>query len=68
MFARTNKDIIDDLKLQLNRLDDEAEQLRKELERIEGKRNQIIKDIAEHSDEKYEADMLQQVYEQRRKQ
>lgn len=68
MFARTNKDIIDDLKLQLSRLDDEAEQLRKELERIEGKRNQIMKEIAEHSDEKYEADMLQQVYEQRRKQ
>lgn len=68
MFARTNKDIIDDLKLQLNRLDDEAVQLRKELERIEGKKNQIMKEIAEHSDEKYEEDMLAQVYQQRRKQ
>lgn len=68
MFARTNKDIIEDLKLQLSRLDDEAEQLRKELERIEGKKNQIMKEIAEHSDEKYEEDMLAQVYQQRRKQ
>ena len=68
MFARTNKDIIDDLKLQLSRLDDEAEQLRKELERVEGRRNQVMKEIAEHSDEKYEEDMLSKVYQQRRKQ
>ena len=68
MFARTNKDIIEDLKLQLSRLDDEAEQLRKELERIEGKKVQIMKEIAEHSDEKYEEDMLTKVYQQRRKQ
>ena len=68
MFARTNKELIEDLKLQLHRLEEEADQLHKELERIEGKKIQIMKEIAEHSDEKYEEDMLSKVYQQRRKQ
>ena len=68
MFARTNKELIEDLKLQLHRLEEESDQLHKELERIEGKKIQIMKEIAEHSDEKYEEDMLSKVYQQRRKQ
>ena len=68
MLSRTNKEIIEDLKVELSSLEAEEEQLRKDIERIEGKKNQIMKEIAEHSDEKYEEDMLAQVYQQRRKQ
>ena len=68
MFSRTNKEIIEDLKVELSSLEAEEEQLRKDIERIEGKKKQILEEIAQHSDEKYEEDMLALVYQQRRKQ
>ncbi|MBE5907935.1 MAG: hypothetical protein IKR14_07895 [Lachnospiraceae bacterium] len=68
MLSRTNKEIIEDLKVELSSLEAEEEQLRKDIERIEGKKKQILEEIAQHSDEKYEEDMLALVYQQRRKQ
>lgn len=68
MLSRTNKEIIEDLKVELSSLEAEEEQLRKDIERIESKKKQILEEIAQHSDEKYEEDMLALVYQQRRKQ
>jgi predicted phage gp36 major capsid-like protein len=68
MLSRTKKEIIEDLKVELSSLEAEEEQLRKDIERIEGKKKQILEEIAQHSDEKYEEDMLALVYQQRRKQ
>ena len=68
MLSRTNKEIIEDLKVEFSSLEAEEEQLRKDIERIEGKKKQILEEIAQHSDEKYEEDMLALVYQQRRKQ
>ena len=68
MLSRTNKEIIEDLKVELSSLEAEEEQLRKDIERIEGKKKQILEEIAQHSDEKYEEDMLALVYQQRRTQ
>lgn len=68
MLSRTDKEIIEDLKVELSKLENEAEQLRKDLDRIEGRKKQIMQEIADHSDEKYEEEILAQVYQQRRKQ
>lgn len=67
MISRTDKEIIDDLKIELGRLQAEEDQLKKELDRIQGKKKQVLEEIAKHSDEKYEEEMLAQVYQQRRK-
>ena len=44
------------------------EKLEAELSRLAGKENHILEELAKYSDEKYEEDMLQLVYEQRKKQ
>ncbi len=67
-MTRNDKDIIDKLKLELSRIDRDIDLAQKELDRLNGRKKQIMDQMAEHSDEQYEEDMLSLVYEQRKKQ
>lgn len=62
-----NQEIIHDLKMDLQRIQAEKEKLEAELSRLSGKETHILEELAKFSDEKYEEDMLQLVYEQRKK-
>ena len=62
-----NKEVIHDLKLELQSIQAEKEKLEAELSRLAGKENHILEELGKFSDEKYEEDMLQLVYEQRKK-
>lgn len=62
-----NKDIVENLKLDLSRVEDEIRRIESELESARGRRKSILDELAKYSDEKYEEDMLQRVYDQRRK-
>lgn len=62
-----NKEVIHDLKLELKSVQAEKEKLEAELSRLAGKENHILEELGKFSDEKYEEDMLQLVYEQRKK-
>lgn len=63
----SDREIRDDLKLKLQRLETEEKRLKDELAHIEGEKKQILDQLAEHSSESYEENMLQLVYEQRHK-
>ena len=63
-----NKELIHDLKLELQSIQAEKEKLEAELSRLAGKENHILEELGKFSDDKYEEDMLQLVYEQRKKQ
>ena len=62
-----DREIIDDLKMRLEKIETEEKQLRAEISRLETEKKQILDQIADHSDEKYEENILQLVYEQRHK-
>ena len=62
-----NKEVIHDLKLELQSIQAEKAKLEAELSRLAGKENHILEELGKYSDEKYEEDMLQLVYEQRKK-
>ncbi|MCR5546594.1 MAG: hypothetical protein K6F30_09000 [Lachnospiraceae bacterium] len=63
----TNKEMIEDLKLQLQKVQMEKKKLEEEINRLQGEEKRILGEISKLSDTKYEADMLQLVYEQRKK-
>ena len=63
-----NKEAIHDLKIELQLIKTEREKLEAELSRLAGKENHILEELGKFSDDKYEEDMLQLVYEQRKKQ
>ncbi len=62
-----NKDIIRDLQMDLQRVQAEKAKLEAELSRVVGREKAILEDLGKFSDDKYEEDMLQLVYEQRKK-
>ena len=62
-----NKEVIHDLKFELQNIQAEKAKLEAELSRLAGKENHILEELGKYSDEKYEEDMLQLVYEQRKK-
>ncbi|MBR1572104.1 MAG: hypothetical protein IJ655_05150 [Lachnospiraceae bacterium] len=59
---------IEDLKRQLKTIEMEEAQLEEQMAILRKHKAGIITRLNESSDEKYEADMLARVYEQRRKQ
>ncbi len=67
-MTRNDKDTIDRLRMELNRLDRDIELAQKELDRLLGRKKKIMEEMSMHSDEKYEEDVLTLVYEQRKKQ
>lgn len=62
-----NKEAIHDLKIELQFIQTEKAKLEAELSRLAGKEKHIMEELAKYSDEKYEEDMLQLLYEQRKK-
>ena len=63
--ADTKRDI-EDLKIQLNRYEDEEAQLMKELETLRARKNEVKDKLKVLSnDDKYQQDMLTMVYQQR---
>lgn len=63
----TNKEMIEDLKIELSKVQSEKSKLEEEIKRLQGEEKRILSEISGLSDTKYEADMLQLVYEQRKK-
>ena len=59
---------IEDLKFQIDQIEQKEKQLKDELERLNNEKAEILRQISEKSDERYEQDMLELVYQQRRKQ
>ncbi len=63
----SEKEVRDDLKIQLKRIEAEEQKLQDEIERLERDKKKILTQLSEHSNENYEQNMLQLVYEQRHK-
>ncbi|MBQ1901815.1 MAG: hypothetical protein II169_04620 [Lachnospiraceae bacterium] len=59
---------IEQLKFQIDQIEQKEKQLKDELERLNNEKAEILRQISEKSDERYEQDMLELVYQQRRKQ
>ena len=59
---------IEQLKFQIDQIEQKEKQLKDELERLNNEKAEILRHISEKSDERYEQDMLELVYQQRRKQ
>lgn len=57
---------IEKLKMEIDDIELKEKQLRDELERLSAKKTELLRQIAEKSDEKYEQDMLELVYQQRK--
>ncbi len=64
---KSDREIIDDLKFKLNKLEAEQEKLQKEMDRIERDKKAILDEMSRHTSKDYEESMLQLVYEQRHK-
>ena len=64
---KSDREIIDDLKFKLSKLEAEQEKLQKEMDRIERDKKAILDEMALHTSKDYEQNMLQLVYEQRHK-
>lgn len=56
---------VDSLKKELRAIEAEEERVKKELETLNSKKQAVLKELGKFNDEKYEADMLHLVYEQR---
>ena len=63
----TNKEAIDDLKFRLQKIQTEKARLEDDLSRVNGEEKMILQQLAQFSDEKYESDMLELVYQQRKR-
>ena len=61
------KEVVSNLKLELARVEEELVRAQTEVDRITARKKQILDELAQHSDQRYEEDMLARVYDQRRK-
>ncbi len=64
---QSDKEIIDDLKFRLYKLEAEEEKLQEEIQRINREKRAILNEMSRHSTADYEQNMLELVYEQRHK-
>lgn len=64
-MERTDRDIVEDLQLRVKELDSEIRMKQEELDALRAEKAKCLKEMGEHSDEKYQQDMLEMVYEQR---
>ena len=54
------------LKKDLKELEVEEDRLKREMEKLQGKKQLVLKKLCEFTDDRYEEDMLALVYQQRR--
>ena len=66
-MTSNDKEIVDKLQIELTRIDREIELVQKDMDRLVGRKKQILDEIAKHTDEEYEDKILSLVYEQRKK-
>lgn len=64
-MERTDRDIVEDLQLRVKELDSEIKMKQEELDALRAEKARCLKEMGEHSDEKYQQDLLEMVYEQR---
>lgn len=64
-MERTDRDIVEDLQLRVKELDSEIRMKQEELDALRAEKAKCLKEMGEHSDEKYQQDLLEMVYEQR---
>lgn len=62
---RTDREILEDLQLKIKELDNDIKIKEDELQSLKNERAQYVKEMGEHSDEKYQQNVLEMVYEQR---
>ncbi len=62
---QSDKEIIEDLKFKLYKLESEEEKIQKELDRIGREKRAILDEMSRYSNADYEQSMLELVYEQR---
>ncbi len=62
---QSDKEIIEDLKFKLYKLESEEEKLQEEIQRIGREKRAILEEMSRHSNVNYEQNMLELVYEQR---
>ncbi len=67
MMTRDDREKVDACKLQLKEIEQKIEEHERELESLRAKKARLLKEIGEHTDEKYEQNLLNLVYEQRKK-
>ncbi|MCR4868378.1 MAG: hypothetical protein K5889_02730, partial [Lachnospiraceae bacterium] len=67
MMTREDREKVDACKLQVKEIEQKIEEHERELESLRAKKALLLKEIGEHTDEKYEQNLLNLVYEQRKK-
>lgn len=67
MMTREDREKVDECKQKVKEIDQKIGELEKEIEGLRAQRNECIKVIGEHTDDKYEQKLLNLVYEQRKK-
>ncbi|MDD6428451.1 hypothetical protein [Candidatus Weimeria sp. HCP3S3_B5] len=60
-----DREIVEDLQIRVKELDNEIRIKEEELAALKAERARCIKEMGDHSDEKYQQNMLELVYEQR---
>lgn len=60
------KQEMEELKYQLSRLEEKEKHLMEEVQQVQKEKAELIKQMGEKSDDKYEQDMLELVYKQRK--
>ena len=65
-YHKSQKEILEDLKFQLDRIEEKIRVEKDELNALEAEKTRILREMGKYSNEQYEEDMLARVYEQRR--
>lgn len=66
-MERDDMDLVENLRIKVKELDSQIKEKEEELSELNSERARYLKEIGEHSDEKFQQDMLELVYEQRKK-
>ena len=66
-MERDDMDLVEDLRIKVKELDSQIKEKEEELSELNSERARYLKEIGEDSDEKFQQDMLELVYEQRKK-
>ncbi|MQN01965.1 MAG: hypothetical protein DUD27_08070 [Lachnospiraceae bacterium] len=64
---RDDQDLVEELRIKANELQRQIKEKEEELAELRAERGRYLKEIDAHSDEKYEQNMLELVYQQRMK-
>ncbi|MBQ1843699.1 MAG: hypothetical protein II133_03800 [Lachnospiraceae bacterium] len=60
-----DREIVEDLQIRIKEIDNEIKIKEEELQSLQAEKARCMKEMGEHSDEKYQQNVLELVYEQR---